>query len=107
MVELGVNIDHVATIREARKTYEPDPVWAATAAELGGAPLVRADLAANPQDPWVHAALAHILSVQNRIDEAFFASRIRAAIALRHALGLPSETCDGYRASCVEPRQSA
>jgi pyridoxine 5-phosphate synthase len=37
MVELGVNIDHVATVRQARKTYEPDPVWAATLAELGGA----------------------------------------------------------------------
>jgi len=35
--ELGVNIDHVATVREARKTYEPDPVWAASLAELGGA----------------------------------------------------------------------
>jgi pyridoxine 5-phosphate synthase len=34
---LGVNIDHVATVREARKTNEPDPVWAATLAELGGA----------------------------------------------------------------------
>lgn len=29
MVKLGVNIDHVATIREARKTFEPDPVQAA------------------------------------------------------------------------------
>ncbi len=37
MPELGVNIDHVATVREARKTDEPDPVWAAAAAELGGA----------------------------------------------------------------------
>lgn len=37
MVELGVNIDHVATLRQARKTYEPDPVWAAALAELGGA----------------------------------------------------------------------
>ncbi len=37
MSELGVNIDHVATIRQARRTYEPDPVWAAAAAELGGA----------------------------------------------------------------------
>lgn len=37
MVELGVNIDHVATVREARKTNEPDPVWAAAEAELGGA----------------------------------------------------------------------
>ena len=37
MIELGVNIDHVATIRQARRTYEPDPVWAATEAHLGGA----------------------------------------------------------------------
>jgi len=35
--ELGVNIDHVATLRQARRTYEPDPIWAAAAAELGGA----------------------------------------------------------------------
>jgi pyridoxine 5-phosphate synthase len=37
MVELGVNIDHVATLRQARKTYEPEPVTAAALAELGGA----------------------------------------------------------------------
>lgn len=37
MIELGVNIDHVATVRQARRTNEPDPVWAAVAAELGGA----------------------------------------------------------------------
>ena len=40
MATLGVNIDHVATIREARKTIEPDPVWAAAAAELGGADAI-------------------------------------------------------------------
>ncbi len=34
---LGVNVDHVATIREARKGIEPDPVMAATLAILGGA----------------------------------------------------------------------
>jgi pyridoxine 5-phosphate synthase len=37
MIELGVNVDHVATVREARRTYEPDPVWAAVEAHLGGA----------------------------------------------------------------------
>lgn len=37
MAQLGVNIDHVATVRQARRTYEPDPVWAAALAELGGA----------------------------------------------------------------------
>jgi pyridoxine 5-phosphate synthase len=37
MIDLGVNIDHVATVRQARRTYEPDPVWAAVEAHLGGA----------------------------------------------------------------------
>jgi len=37
MIELGVNVDHVATVRQARRTYEPDPVWAAIEAHLGGA----------------------------------------------------------------------
>jgi pyridoxine 5-phosphate synthase len=37
MAHLGVNIDHVATVRQARRTIEPDPVWAAALAELGGA----------------------------------------------------------------------
>lgn len=37
MIELGVNIDHVATLRQARRTYEPDPVWAAVEAHLAGA----------------------------------------------------------------------
>ena len=40
MPELGVNIDHVATVRQARQTYEPDPVWAAALAEMGGADCV-------------------------------------------------------------------
>jgi len=37
MAGLGVNIDHVATVRQARRTIEPDPVWAAAAVELAGA----------------------------------------------------------------------
>ncbi len=40
MVYLGVNIDHVATLRQARRTIEPDPVWAAALAELGGADAI-------------------------------------------------------------------
>ncbi|NLX15131.1 MAG: pyridoxine 5'-phosphate synthase [Phycisphaerales bacterium] len=37
MAQLGVNIDHVATVRQARRTFEPDPIWAAVEAQLGGA----------------------------------------------------------------------
>lgn len=36
MPQLGVNIDHVATLRQARRAAEPDPVWAAVEAELAG-----------------------------------------------------------------------
>ena len=44
MAELGVNIDHIATVRQARRTYEPDPVWAAAEAELGGADQITVHL---------------------------------------------------------------
>ena len=44
MASLGVNIDHVATIRQARRTIEPDPVWAAALAELGGADAITVHL---------------------------------------------------------------
>jgi pyridoxine 5-phosphate synthase len=40
MIKLGVNVDHVATIRQARMTYEPDPVTAAGLADLGGANII-------------------------------------------------------------------
>lgn len=44
MIKLGINIDHVATVREARKTYEPDPVRAAVLVELGGADQITVHL---------------------------------------------------------------
>jgi pyridoxine 5-phosphate synthase len=40
MARLGVNIDHVATVRQARGADEPDPIWAAVQAELGGADCI-------------------------------------------------------------------
>ncbi len=40
MIKLGVNVDHVATLRQARRTYEPDPVTAAALADLGGADII-------------------------------------------------------------------
>src|SRR3954453_20668558 len=44
MIELGVNIDHIATLRQARRTYGPDPVWAAGEAEIGGADSITVHL---------------------------------------------------------------
>ena len=44
MATLGVNIDHIANVREARKTVEPDPVQFAFLAELGGADSITVHL---------------------------------------------------------------
>jgi len=44
MVHLGVNIDHVATVRQARRGREPEPVAAAVLAELGGADQITVHL---------------------------------------------------------------
>ncbi len=44
MASLGVNIDHIANVREARKTIEPDPVSLALLAELGGADAITVHL---------------------------------------------------------------
>lgn len=44
MPKLGVNIDHVATIRQARQGLEPDPVWAAAVCELAGADIITVHL---------------------------------------------------------------
>ena len=44
MTFLGVNIDHIANVREARKTIEPDPVQFAFLAELGGADSITVHL---------------------------------------------------------------
>lgn len=44
MVRLGINIDHVATVRQARLASEPDPVYAAVLAELGGADQITVHL---------------------------------------------------------------
>ncbi len=43
-MKLGVNIDHVATVRQARRTFEPDPVTAASLAILGGADIITVHL---------------------------------------------------------------
>jgi len=47
MPRLGVNIDHVATVRQARRVAEPDPLQAAVLAELGGADGITVHLRAD------------------------------------------------------------
>ncbi len=49
MIRLGVNIDHVATVRQARRATEPDPVAAAVLATLGGADGITVHLREDPR----------------------------------------------------------
>ena len=44
MTTLGVNIDHIANVRQARRTVEPDPVQFAFLAEIGGADSITVHL---------------------------------------------------------------
>src|SRR5436190_6518428 len=67
-MRLYVNIDHVATVREARRTDEPDPVRAAAAAERGGADGITVHLREDRrhiQDADVRALRAAVRSVLN------------------------------------------
>ena len=67
-MRLYVNIDHVATVREARQTDEPDPVRAAAAAEAGGADGITVHLREDRrhiQDADVKALARSITTVMN------------------------------------------
>jgi pyridoxine 5-phosphate synthase len=67
-MRLYVNIDHVATLREARRTDEPDPVQAAAAAERGGADGITVHLREDRrhiQDADVRALRASVRTVLN------------------------------------------
>src|SRR5256886_9146067 len=67
-MRLYVNIDHVATLREAVRTDEPDPVRAAEAAERGGADGITVHLREDRrhiQDADVHALRSSVRTVLN------------------------------------------
>ena len=58
-IDLGVNVDHVATVRQARGTRYPDPVYAALVAEHAGADSITVHLREDRrhiQDADVHGA---------------------------------------------------
>lgn len=67
-MRLYVNIDHVATVREARRTDQPDPTEAALLAEAGGADGITFHLREDRrhiQDHDVHSIMARISTVAN------------------------------------------
>ena len=83
MASLGVNIDHIANVREARRTVEPDPVPMALLAELGGADGITVHLREDRrhiQDRDVEL-LRH--TVRSRLNLEMAATAEMVAIALR------------------------
>ena len=85
LIELGVNIDHVATIRQARKTYEPDPVAAAALAQHGGADGITFHLREDRrhiQDRDVEALMATV-TVKTNMEMAVAKSVVNIAVKHR------------------------
>ena len=103
MIELGVNVDHVATVRQARRTYEPDPVWAAVEAHLGGADGITVHLREDRrhiQDEDVRRLreLTHIklnLEMAATDEMVAVASRIRPEMAMLVPEGRHEVTTEG------------
>ena len=103
MIELGVNVDHVATVRQARRTYEPDPVWAAVEAHLGGADGITVHLREDRrhiQDEDVRRLreLTHIklnLEMAATDDMVAIASRIKPEMAMLVPEGRREVTTEG------------
>jgi pyridoxine 5-phosphate synthase len=85
MPRLGVNIDHVATLRQARGGVEPDPVWAAALAELAGADGITVHLREDRrhiQDRDVRV-LKDTVKCRLNLEAAVDSEIVRIAIALR------------------------
>ncbi len=90
MIELGVNIDHVATIRQARRTYEPDPVWAAVEAHLGGADGITVHLREDRrhiQDQDVRR-LRELTHIKLNLEMAATAEMVRIACEIRPEMAM-------------------
>jgi pyridoxine 5-phosphate synthase len=85
MTKLGVNIDHIATIRQARKAIEPDPVAAAILAELGGADGITVHLRGDRrhiQDSDVRR-LRETVTTRLNVEMAATSEMVRIALKLR------------------------
>ncbi|MDX1565611.1 MAG: pyridoxine 5'-phosphate synthase [Phycisphaeraceae bacterium] len=83
MPELGVNIDHVATVRQARRESQPDPVRAAAEAEAGGADLITAHLREDRRHIQDHDIERLRRSVATRLNLEMAATDEMVSIALR------------------------
>jgi pyridoxine 5-phosphate synthase len=89
-IELGVNIDHVATLRQARGGRSPDPLLAALAAEQAGADSITLHLREDRRHIHDRDVLAMRAALQTRMNLEIAATAEMLAIAIRV---LPADVC--------------
>jgi pyridoxine 5-phosphate synthase len=94
MASLGVNIDHIANVRQARRSVEPDPVRCALLAELGGADGITVHLRADRrhiQDRDVEL-LRQVVKTRLNVEMAATQEMVRMALTVRpHQITLVPE----------------
>ena len=90
MIHLGVNIDHVATVRQARGTPYPDIVEAARAAECGGADGITVHLREDRRHIQDADVVALLAAVRTKVNLEMAATPEMAAIACRLS---PADAC--------------
>lgn len=84
-MRLAVNVDHVATVREARKAREPDPIAAAVLAELGGAEGITVHLRGDRRHIKERdlELLRQVVSTKLNVEMAATSEMVRIALAVR------------------------
>ncbi|RLB57021.1 MAG: pyridoxine 5'-phosphate synthase, partial [Deltaproteobacteria bacterium] len=81
---LGINVDHVATLRQARGTSYPDPVAAAVLAELGGADQITIHLREDRRHIQERDLRILRQTVQTRLNLEMAATKEMTSIAYEH-----------------------
>ena len=107
VIDLGVNIDHVATLRNARGTAYPDPIRAALLAEQAGADAITLHLREDRRhikDADVIAIAPQLLTRMN-LEAAVTQEMIDFACRIRPAIRAAS--CAGERSTCTATRPPA
>lgn len=89
-LRLGVNIDHVATVRQARGVSYPDPVQAALAAEKGGAEGITAHLREDRRHIQDHDILRLLRTVTTKLNLEMGATEAMTAFACE---AHPADVC--------------
>ncbi len=90
MIRLGINVDHVATVRQARRIDIPDPVEAALLAERGGADLITVHLREDRR----HIQERDVARLRERLGTRLNLEMAGTEEMTRHALALgPHDAC--------------